>query len=1080
MSIPVRRRTASWFMRTALVAVLAATSCIVYSAVAVTPVHADSVHEHADGSVHGDTDQTGAEHAHTDLVGTSMEELERTADPAVGRRPASGAPAREAEAALAAGPEVSGSWGPVVPSAVVPVFTALLPNGKVLMWDSVGDNATESYPDQSFTRAAVWDPATGVSTRIDVAGANIFCAGFVQLSDGRVFVAGGNKDQSLNGIRLTHIFDWETLSWTRGPDMTGERWYPSVAALMDGQALIVAGGPTVAEIRGLDGSIRQLPGITAPTARVYPFLQSSPDGRVLNSGPDNAIRRLNWWGTGSLETSVGRDGINRGYGSYAAFGPGLTLLTGGGSTTVGGVAVPHNTSTIVDTRSGTLQTRSAAPMANRRRQHNLTILADGSLLATGGQSVTGDGLINLANAVYAAEQWNPQSDTWTTLASAAVVRQYHSIAMLLPDGRVLTGGGGICGSCQQQGYLRKDIEVFTPPYLFARDGSGTLAPRPAVTAAPSQVNLDQPFTVSSPDADRITKVGLIRLGAPTHSQDQGQRYLPLSFARSGDGLTINAPPNAAEAPPGYYMLFLVDSDGVPSVAPIVHVISPAPGGYQGAATRSGGAPVIAYAGTGGSGTMQLLEAGTWQSSRGSLGYVGNDQISSVDVAAGWRATLCADDTMTTCTTVLPGATATLPAGFDNAVSAVRVEPYNGDTEAPLAPTGLGAAGGMSRVDLTWTASTDNVGVSGYAVHRSTVAGFTPDLGNVVANVNQTSFADTSLTPGTYYYRVTARDAAGNVSAPSAEVNATVTGDTTPPTVSITSPTAGSSVSGTVTVAAAATDDTGVTSVQFRLNGSALGGPDTTAPFQAAWDTTTSANGSHTLTASAADAAGNIANATGVTVTVANATPPPPGLVGAWSFNAGTGTTATDSSGFGNTGTLNGATWTQSGQLGSALLFDGVNDRVDIPDSASLGLTTGMTLEAWVRPTTTTGWRSVLVKERPGGRVYSLYSSDNAGRPSTYLRLKSDVGLVGPAALPANTWSHLATTYDGTTHRLYVNGSQVASVSRSGKIGTSPRPLRIGGNAVFGEWFNGTIDEVRVYNRALTAAEISADRNRPIP
>ena len=328
--------------------------------------------------------------------------------------------------------------------------------------------------------------------------------------------------------------------------------------------------------------------------------------------------------------------------------------------------------------------------------------------------------------------------------------------------------------------------------------------------------------------------------------------------------------------------------------------------------------------------------------------------------------------------------------------------------------------------------------------------------------------------------MTARDAAGNVSAPSAEVNATVTGDTTPPTVSITSPTAGSSVSGTVTVAAAATDDTGVTSVQFRLNGSALGGPDTTAPFQAAWDTTTSANGSHTLTASAADAAGNIANATGVTVTVANATPPPPGLVGAWSFNAGTGTTATDSSGFGNTGTLNGATWTQSGQLGSALLFDGVNDRVDIPDSASLGLTTGMTLEAWVRPTTTTGWRSVLVKERPGGRVYSLYSSDNAGRPSTYLRLKSDVGLVGPAALPANTWSHVATTYDGTTHRLYVNGSQVASVSRSGKIGTSPRPLRIGGNAVFGEWFNGTIDEVRVYNRALTAAEISADRNRPIP
>jgi len=269
-------------------------------------------------------------------------------------------------------------------------------------------------------------------------------------------------------------------------------------------------------------------------------------------------------------------------------------------------------------------------------------------------------------------------------------------------------------------------------------------------------------------------------------------------------------------------------------------------------------------------------------------------------------------------------------------------------------------------------------------------------------------------------------------------------------------------------------------VQFRLDGSPLGGPDTTAPYQAAWDTTTSANGSHTLTASATDAAGNIGNAAGVAVTVSNAAAPPPGLVGAWSFNAGSGTTAADASGRGNHGTLNGATWTQSGQLGSALLFDGVNDRVDIPDSPSLGLAAGMTLEAWVRPTTTTGWRSVLVKERPGGWVYSLYSSDAGNRPSSYLRLKSDVGLVGPAALPVGTWSHVATTYDGTTHRLYLNGTQVASVNRSGKIGTSPKPLRIGGNSVFGEWFSGAIDEVRIYNRALTAAEISADRTRPIP
>ena len=925
---------------------------------------------------------SGVEHAHTDLAGVSMDELERGANPAVGLRPKSGPAAREAAAALAAGPEVSGSWGPVVPAAVVPVFTALLPNGKVLMWDSVGDNATESYPDQSFTRAAVWDPATGVSTRIDVEGANIFCAGFVQLSDGRVFVAGGNKDQSLNGIKLTHIFDWETLSWTRGPDMTGERWYPSVAALMDGQALVAAGGPTFAEIRGADGSIRTLPGITDPSSRVYPFLQSSQDGRVLLSGTANGIRRLDVTGAGSMEAAAARDGIDRSYGSYANYEPGLTLVSGGGSTTVNGAAVPHSSNVIVDVRGGSMATRAAAPMANRRRQHNLTILADGSLLATGGQSVTGDGLISLGNAVYAAERYVPATDSWSTLSSAAVVRQYHSTAMLLPDGRVMTGGGGICGSCQAQGYLRKDIEVFSPPYLFAKDGSGALAPRPVVASAPTQITLDQSFQVTSPDAARVAKVGLIRLGAPTHSEDQGQRYLPLSFTRAGDVLTLAAPPNPAEAPPGYYMLFVVDIDGVPAVAPILSAVAPAPGSFQGAGIRSGSPAAIVYTGLNGSGVAQQLEPGTWRATRGSLAQVGNDQASSIDIARGWSATVCADDAMTTCTTLLPGAPTSLPAGFDNAISAVRLQPFNGETE--------------------------------------------------------------------------------------------------PPTVAVTSPTAGATVAGAVTVAASAADNVGVQSVQFLLDGAALGAPDTAAPYETVWNTTTAANGQHTLAATARDTAGNSTTAANVAVQVQNSAPAPAGLVGAWGFNAGSGTTAADSSGQGNNGVVNGATWTTGGRYGGGLVFDGVNDRVDVANTASLALSGGMTIEAWVNPTTTTGWCSVVVKERPKGRAYSLYASNAASRPSSYLRLKSDVSIAGPSALPIGVWSHLVTTFDGTTHRLYVNGTQVAAVASSGKLSQSGQPLRFGGNTVFSEWFSGTLDEIRIYNRALTPAEIGGDMTRPLP
>ncbi|MEO6411487.1 MAG: ricin-type beta-trefoil lectin domain protein [Pedococcus sp.] len=647
---------------------------------------------------------SGKDHAALDLVGVPVEELERTAKPQAGARPTTGRAATTAAAAAAAGPESSGSWGPVEPMPVVPVFVALLPNGKILMWDSVGDNATESYPDQTFTRAAVYDPATKTSTRIDVAGTNIFCAGFVQLSDGRIFVAGGNKDAALNGTNLTHIFDWNTMSWTRGPNMAGERWYPSVAALMDGQAMIVGGGPGFAEIRRTDGSIGQLTGVTAASGRVYPFIQSAPDGRVLYSGTDNAVRRFTWTGAGSQETAVGRDGINRSYGSYATFGPGLTIVSGGGSSTVNGVAVPYDSATIVDTRSGSPQSTPAASMLNRRRQHNLTVLADGSVLATGGQDQTGDGLINLTHAVFAAERWNPTTNVWSPLASASRVRQYHSVAMLLPDGRVFTGGGGICGSCQSQGYLEKNAEIFTPPYLYAADGSGAMAARPTISGVPSTLRLDTTFTATSPEAAQVAKVGMIRLGAPTHSVDQGQRYVPLSFSASGQTLTIAAPVNPAEAPPGYYMLFAVDAAGVPAVAPIVQVLAPAKGSGTVVGARSSGPAVLGYDGGSRTGVQQPFEPGTWNLSRGSLGVIGNDRMSSVDIANGWTARLCVDDLLVGCTDLGPGLHDALPVGLDNAVSSLRIVPTDVVNQAPIARISAAPLSGSTPLTVQFDAS----------------------------------------------------------------------------------------------------------------------------------------------------------------------------------------------------------------------------------------------------------------------------------------------------------------------------------------------------------------------------------------
>jgi fibronectin type 3 domain-containing protein len=401
----------------------------------------------------------------------------------------------------------------------------------------------------------------------------------------------------------------------------------------------------------------------------------------------------------------------------------------------------------------------------------------------------------------------------------------------------------------------------------------------------------------------------------------------------------------------------------------------------------------------------------------------------------------------------------------------------GDVTPPGPPGTLSATGGLSSATLSWGAATDNVGVARYNVHRSTTAGFTPSAANRIAQPTGTGYTDATLTPGTYYYRVTAEDAVGNVGSPTNEANAVVTGDTTGPTVAITSPSGGSTVSGTVSVDASASDNLGVVGVQFRLDGAALGAEDTAAPYAVPWNTATAADGPHALTAVARDAAGNTTTSSTTTVIVNNSATP--GLVAAYGFDAGAGTTVADQSGNGNSGTIAGPTWTTAGRFGSALQFDGVDDLVTVADSASLDLTGGMTLEAWVRPTALSSWNTVVLKERPGYYAYALYANTGTSRPSGNVFTTSDFDVRGSAAVAANAWTHLAATYNGSSLVLYVNGTQAATLAATGAIATSTAVLRIGGNSIWGEYFQGLIDEVRVYNRALTPAQIQSDQNRPI-
>jgi hypothetical protein len=208
-----------------------------------------------------------------------------------------------------------------------------------------------------------------------------------------------------------------------------------------------------------------------------------------------------------------------------------------------------------------------------------------------------------------------------------------------------------------------------------------------------------------------------------------------------------------------------------------------------------------------------------------------------------------------------------------------------------------------------------------------------------------------------------------------------------------------------------------------------------------------------------------------------------GLVAAYSFDEGTGTSAADRSGGGNNGTLvNGTTWSTTAKFGAAASFDGTNDRIDVADSNSLDLTSGMTLEAWVRPTANSSYRTVMLKEVTGELAYALYAadSDHGSRPSGWNRVGSVSNYAdGTGSLPLNSYSHIAVTYNGSALVFYVNGVVTKSTAVSGNIQTSSMPLRIGGNTIWGEYFQGQIDEVRVYNRALSQSEIQTDMVTPI-
>jgi methionine-rich copper-binding protein CopC len=316
-----------------------------------------------------------------------------------------------------------------------------------------------------------------------------------------------------------------------------------------------------------------------------------------------------------------------------------------------------------------------------------------------------------------------------------------------------------------------------------------------------------------------------------------------------------------------------------------------------------------------------------------------------------------------------------------------------------------------------------------------------------------------------------------------QVRATMSTDLIGPNVTISSPALGSSLTAGVPV--------NITGTASDLGGGVIGSVEISTDGGRTWHRATgrgnwnyswtpSDSGPFTVRARASDDSANIGAYSIISGTAHYQPTPTTNLVAAYNFNASSGTSLVDQSGKSNNGTLEGATW-QAGLNGNALYFDG-SSRVTIPDSASLDLTTGLTLSAWVKPTVTmTDYAQIILKETNGGMVYSLYSADaEGGPPAGYIRSGAlDYQSQATQKLTANNWAYLSTTYDGTALKTYVNGVLVATKAVSGNIVTSNGALRLGGNSIWGEYFTGLMDDVRIYNRPLSEAELHTDMSTPV-
>jgi hypothetical protein len=678
-----------------------------------------------------------------------------TATNAIGTSPASAA-----SNSVTPNAAPGGEWSSLMNWPFVAVHLVQLANGNVLGLDGW------QQPEPTY----VWNPSTETFTS-GTAPDSIFCSGMAQLPNGEVMTVGGYGGLSTGeiGIVDTAIFNPATGTWSRVANMHVPRWYPDVTQLANGNYVVISGNSTNATTWANTPEVynptantwTQLPNVSTSQIKEeeYPFSFLIPNGNVFTIGPSEDVsyelnvEKESW-------TSVGSSGIVNG--SSVMYRPGKVLYTGGAPSVIKTTDASAEAATI-DLTAATPKWQKVASMHYARIYHTLTMLANGEVLALGGEPTSDQEIVT--SGVLPSEIWNPETNTWTAAAPIAAARNYHSTAILMPNGKVLLAGGGHPNGLSDPGEY--SAQLYSPPYLFN-------GPRPTITSAPATSTYNTSITVQTPEASSISSVNLVSLGTDTHQSDMAQHFVPLSFTAGSGSLTVQTPANSSLAPYGNYMLFIVNSKGVPSVSAPLN-LSAAP-----SAPAAPTAVTATATGTTATVTWTAPAQGTSPiTSYTVTPYIGTTAQPAVKVEGSPPATSATIPGLTNGTTYTFTVSATNAVGTGPASTPSNPVTPSVPT-APAAPTAVSAIPGNASANVSWTApAADGSPITSYTVTPYIGATAQPAT-TIKGSPPATNATIGGLTNGTAYtFTVTATNAVGTGPASAASAAVTPTATTSP-------------------------------------------------------------------------------------------------------------------------------------------------------------------------------------------------------------------------------------------------------------------------------------------------------------